>query len=145
MSHYPRKHLWAARCVRCDVLADGSGFLLPSPHGRDHKPACQEVNSIHGLAPHEDLDALLLEGLMARKDTTVDDMKARGWTLVAIRKCSSPRCDVMVEFWRNPQTGKDSPYESYSPDTPYASLGPIFRRSHFASCPDAPYFRRRLL
>jgi hypothetical protein len=72
---------------------------------------------------------------------TADDMKAAGWTLVAIRECRSPRCSVMVEFWRNPKTCKESPYEAFTAAPPQDLLGPVFRRSHFATCIDAPQFR----
>lgn len=80
---------------------------------------------------------------MSRADLTVEEMKAKGWKFIGVRQCMSPRCDAMVEFWRNPKTGKDSPYDAIEADTPYSTLGPILRRSHFARCPDAPQFRSR--
>lgn len=55
-------------------VVESSDVVLRSPYERARRPVQSEVDSISGLAPREDVQQILLEGLMARGETEASEV-----------------------------------------------------------------------
>lgn len=63
---------------------------------------------------------------------TIEDLIKHGYTYIEHRPCSGRHCEAVIELWRTP-AGKTMPLDVDDKNNVV---------SHWATCKDAPQFRR---